>query len=67
MLVCYYLARKLLFREAGEESPRVGDELCFDGRHYSVARVVRHIPMCPPDWVNVYLVMAPTEVEWPVG
>lgn len=63
MHIFYYLSRKLLFDEMGQESPRKHDEICFEGVHYKVIRVVRYPNMCPPDYVNVYLMMNETEVD----
>lgn len=67
MIVRYYLAGRLLLEELAPESPRVGDELCIDGKNYRAARVVRHMPMCPPDHVHVHLAMAEAEAVWPIG
>lgn len=67
MIVLYYLSGRLLLEELAPESPRVGDELCIDGKNYTAARVVRHMPMCPPDHVNVHLQIAEGEGIWPIG
>ncbi len=67
MIVRYYLAGRLVLEALEPESPRTGDELCIDGKPYQAGRVVRHLPMCPPDHVNVHLVQAETERVWPAG
>lgn len=58
--VHYFLSGRLLFREAGYESLRRGDEICLEGCYYSVARVIRHVG-CPPDRIHVHLQMAESE------
>lgn len=64
MNVCYFLAGRQIMESKEACPPRRGDEVCIDGRHYTAARVVRHMPMCPPDTVNVHLVMtAPEELR----
>lgn len=67
MRVFYYLTARRLLESIELETPRVGDELCVDGKHYRVGRVVRHMPGCPPDHVNVHLEMAEAEAVYPAG
>lgn len=67
MHVFYFLAGRIILEGIEPESPRVGDEVCIEGTTYSVARLVRHIPMCPPDHVHAHLKMAGAESLWPEG
>ncbi len=65
--VFLYLSGRCLLESLELETPRVGDELCIDGKHYKVCRVVRHMPDCPPDHVNVHLQIAEAEAVFPAG
>ena len=67
MIVNFYLAGRCILSSVEPESPHVGDEMCIDGKHYVAARVVRHMPDCPPDHVNVHLQIAGTEAVYPIG
>lgn len=61
MIVRCFVANRPLLTSMEDHPPRRGDEVCIDGRTYLAARVVRHLPMCPPDHVNVHLVMSESE------
>ncbi len=64
MITHFFLAGRKILESVESDPPRRGDEVCIDGKTYVAARVVRHMPMCPPDHVNVHLVMAePEEVR----
>ena len=66
MINRYFVSGRLVLEAEEADSPRRGDEVCLDGRTYQAARVVRHVPMCPPDSVHVHLVMvAPEELMLP--
>jgi hypothetical protein len=53
--VHYYVAGRLLLVDLTDQPPRKADEIGIEGRVYEAVRVVRHLPMCPPDVVNVHL------------
>lgn len=67
MIVQYILAGRVILTSTEPESPRVDDEVNIEGKPYRVGRLVRHLPGCPPDWVNAHLVMAESERIWPAG
>lgn len=62
VIVRFFLAGRLILTSQESDTPRRGDEVCIEGRTYQAARVVRHMPICPPDHVNVHLVMSEPEV-----
>lgn len=65
-IVRFYVGGKLLFEELVDGfTPRVKDEVGFDGKVFSVVRVVVHKQMCPPDRVHVHLELAEGEEIWP--
>ena len=61
MRTFYFLAGRQVLEDFDESPPRRGDEVGIDDRIYTAARVVRHKPMCPPDYVHVHLVLAEPE------
>jgi hypothetical protein len=60
-MIRYYVARRLLYEDAGHTAPRRGDVKCFEGVFYRVADVVHYCPMCPPDTWHVFLEMTDPE------
>ena len=70
MIVRYYIAGRMKLEELVSSEaavPRKGDERGIDGVVYEVARVVRHMPGCPPDVIHAHLAMSGAEYLWPVG
>lgn len=67
MITRFFLAGRQILESVETESPRRGDEVCIEGKTYMAARVVRHMPMCPPDHVNVHLVIAEPELSGPLA
>lgn len=65
--VNYYLAGRLILESMEQHPPRVNDERCIGGKHYRAARVVTHLPDCPPDHVNAHLEMVEAEAVYPAG
>lgn len=59
--VHYYLAGRLLLIDVTDQPPRRGDEVGIEGFVYEAVRVVRHIPLCPPDIVRAHLELRPGE------
>ena len=65
MIVHYFLSGRKILESVETDPPRRGDEVCLEGKTYSAWRVVRHMPMCPPDHVHVHLVLAePEEIRF---
>ncbi len=61
MINRYLVAGRVLLTAVETDSPRVRDEVCIEGTNYRVDRVVRHLPLCPPDSVHIHLVLAEAE------